>query len=247
MGVRIRKDMGYALTDLKCKNLRIDDPRFLKDHVYLSEDISELRTKDFVEFVEAKIAKLDRDNPEDLDRIVEIQDGMLHANSREYAHELIESLIIFNPEAGDSNVFLFQPPGFNKLWSRSNDPIDYVEAEHNSKDKDYFTAEPEYFVHSKGFHLYDDIYIDKRDGRRIDQAAAYKVNTYANLQTGSGANKIAYRDRLAEEAGFNNYGELEANMVPGAPEVIYLLNEYLGLFTPETMWDLRPVVYTHWS
>lgn len=247
MGIRLKKVLGYGLTDLVSDNCRIADPRVRVDDDEF-EDILNKKVSEYAEFIDARIDEL-KTEQEGLEgdekwaiRSREMDLSLVRMGlNDENKKERLYNLITYSPEYGLDNVLVFTPAGMSD-WKRSGDSIDYAEligVENYQED----TVK----ICEGGLYPWESLWIDKRDSRVINPYKAVSLRRDQDFDLGTNAKNIAWKDSIAKSCGFNSFPEAKANMIPGVPEAIKTFNDFTGILTPEGLLDLRPVLYNYWS
>lgn len=235
MSLRIRKVLGYALTDVVP-----DDPRINWDSPLL--DLVGVRPtfSDFVHHLEAA-GPFDDPELEDID--------MVRAGIGTQLPYRLGSCVVHSFDYGLPNVMALVPPSYASTWIQDDNLFDYVEA-HIGGEAD---TDPS---------LHDVPGIDPFDGRWMDKASGLELNhNYVRgyrraltLNSDTEQHDVAAR-RISvagrprpEEPLFPDAATAAGRLtrlVPGEVRELALLGR---LFTASDTWkSLRPVLYTYWS
>lgn len=234
MSLRIRKVLGYALTDVAHA-----DPRINWDSPVLDPGMT-LTFGDFVRHLEA--SQSDVFDPEDVE--------MIRAEIGDRASYRLGSCVVHSPGDGLPSVMVLVPPSYSSTWIQEDNIFDYVEAHLGDDEPD------------TGPVLHDVPGIDPFDGRWMDKATGLELNHnyvrgYRRALTLNGDTKqhdvaarrisVAGRPR-PEEPLFPDAAtaaERLTRLVPGEVRELARLGD---LFTEQDVWkSLRPVLYTYWS
>ncbi len=133
-------------------------------------------------------------------------------------------------EYGLPEVFCIIPVGFSD-WRRYDDTIDYYEETINKKQKNHFQVIPFGIFPWQGF--YADVR-RKKIFKGIEQeiASALKRNLQKN------------KEESIKRIGIFSVDDIQ----PVVPKSIFYLCEFLNVFNIEdTVWTLKPMLYTYWS
>ena len=124
-----------------------------------------------------------------------------------------------------------------------------------------YGQENRYAVFRSGIYPYTPMYMDDRNGKRVDvDNALMFVRAWNELHIYA----MGYPNKLIEERGvsviketmnqaavklgFENHEHAVKHIYPAVPEEIVLLCEYCQVFNdPSTIWKLRPMLYVYWS
>ena len=258
MGIRIKKQLGYGLTDLKIEHLGklSDDPRINPEFTDEEFYNDKLHTHEFfLEFCEwmHKEFEKDRKNNECSDLIRKAngwdEDEFFigpygyhevlfpEKHKREgFRKEVLGDtpFFEFNSEFGLSNVICFGEP-LSPDWSRYDDTIYYYMSE---------SAEPNVvdLMHRCGIYPY--ISVIQIPGSNLPDPwrKKYAPSEY-NMMTGRWD-----EDRKPDLSG--EHLEIALNCYrPIIPDSILLWTYYIGIFKDweKTVQELRPMIYTYWS
>lgn len=234
MSFRIRKVLGYALTDVVPS-----DPRINWDSPLLDLE-SSLTFGDFVDHLEANGPFTDADL-EDI--------GMLRAGTTRQTSYRLGSCVTHSFDYGLPNVMVLVPPSYSSTWIQEDNIFDYVEA--------HIGEGP-----STDPTLHDVPGIDPYDGRWMDKATGLELNHnyvsgYRRVLTLNGdpeqhdiaARRISVAGRPRPEvplfADAATAADRLTRLVPGEVRELAVLGRLFT--TPDTWTSLRPVLYTHWS
>jgi hypothetical protein len=247
MGIRIKKMLGYGLTDVKYdkEEDKIIDDRFNPLGYLLSdwEDQEEIWTRDgWIKFADNHIEEYD-----------------LHMHNRFFNNfkplkswEPYDS-IVYDEEFGDEKVFLIIPPEHayrtGEGWIRNDNIIDYHEEYILNKDG----GAPRHHFVDGGIWPYQSSYDNKKTGKRLDRNAHewrydYRLVNKDLIDFRTIHMMWQFLDKFAKKMGFDGYLDAEENIVPMIPGEVKAFCEWLNLFNDEsTIWELKPLLYIYWS
>ncbi|WP_422759129.1 hypothetical protein [Paenarthrobacter sp. C1] len=234
MSLRIRKVLGYALTDIVP-----DDPRINWDSPLL--DLVGVRPTfgDFVDHLEAA----DPFEDPELEDVDMVRAGI----GRQLPYRL-GSCVVHSFDYGLPNVMTLVPPSYATTWIQDDNIFDYVEA-HLGGEAD---TEPA---------LYDVPGIDPFDGRWMDKEAGLELNhNYVRgYRRALELNDTEQQEIAARRITVAGHPRPETPLFPDAataaerltrlvPGEVRELAAFGNLFTEPRIWtSLRPVLYTYWS
>lgn len=240
MGIRLSKRLGWGFTDVQYENGHITDPR-------ISVSSSLLMPPDevgpgYLGYLEALRDAEHEESDAWFDvmmSIAMVKDAAKHDGSLPWP-------VVWLPEGGLQNVLLIQPVGFSR-WSRYDDPIDVAE---------------EYALHADplggrvvplpyGIFPFEGLYMDSRDGRKLDSTAKRTIDRLLDNGTEGGEVRLERRraaDHLARAIGFTDAGQAREHIAPVVPSDILNVISWLNLFNGPDCWrQLRPMLYVYWS
>lgn len=222
MGVRINKVLGYGITDSHKPRWTLQNllQKPIRDEHTFDGDLAGWKT-----WLEEK--DLGGDKTLELARIEtlhSIHDAL--ANNQELADQFA-----YNPMEKIPKVLILIPIGTTE-FSRLNDTIDYLEW--NNKKCSY---RDEITRLTRPIPPFDE-YMDKRTGKILDSRFMNRHRMGAST----------YNEELYHANGFSSYFVATLNIVPNIPYCIRWMVEYMNLFNePETILNLRPMIYTYWA
>jgi hypothetical protein len=230
MGIRVHKDLGYGLTDVKTKDFDIIDPRI---NPSFNDDLSR---DDFLSFLAS------RPPTPDMPFFQIASTAMMVKDSKFWEPR---NSVVQDSEFGLPGVLLIIPPGFTDSWRRHDHMIDWVEetmtADGSKSQLNHVRELPR--------PLYPfDSWMDARTGLVLpDSARQYiEIRAFAN-EAGPKKHSIDL-DAVAANAGFADAREADTMIVPNVPHAVRLLAEFLGIFTDnKTSLSLKPLLYTWWG
>jgi hypothetical protein len=233
MSLRIRKVLGYALTDVVPSDPRINWDSPLLDQLTLS-------LGDFVRHLEA-------DGPFEDPELEDVD--MVRAGIGDQIPYRLGSCVVHSFDYGLPNVMALIPPSYSSTWIQDDNLFDYVEA--------HLGGEP-----NTESALFDVPGIDPFDGRWMDKETglepnhnyvrgyrrALALNTDVD-QHDIAARRISFARRpRPEQPVFLDAATAAARLTRLVPGEVRELALFGRLFTTPDIWkSLRPVLYTYWS
>lgn len=258
MGIRIRKQLGYGLTDLKIErlgglsddsriNTEFTDEEFYNDKLHTHEFFLE-----FCEWMHKEFKKNNKHN--ECTDLIRKANGLVKDEfctgpygyydvlfpekhkSEEFKNRVLmrTPFFQFDSEFGLSNVICFGEP-FSTDWYRYDDTIDY----YIENDSDPNVVD---LTHKCG--IYPHISVIQIPGSNLPDKwrKKYAPSEY-NMMVGRwDENKRPVLDGENLEIALNCYR-------PIIPEGILLWTYYINIFKDweKTVQELRPMIYTYWS
>ncbi|MET4143963.1 hypothetical protein [Arthrobacter sp. UYCo732] len=232
MSLRIRKVLGYALTDVVPS-----DPRINWDSPLLEQGVT-LAFSDFVRHLETA-GPFEDPELEDID--------MVRAGIGDLYGYRLGSCVVHSFDYGLPNVMALVPPSYADTWLQDDNLFDYVEA-HLGGEAD---TDPT---------LSDVPGIDPFDGRWMDKATGLELNhNYVrgyrraleldDEQQDAAARRICIAGRPRPETPlFADAATAASRLTRLVPGEIRELARLGNLFTDPDVWtSLRPVLYTYWA
>lgn len=239
MGIRIKKVIGYGLTNVKHDGYKLDDPRINADSPFFLRD-GTLTLAGYINFLEGKTGDDGRHNR---DYGMEYYWLKNDDNRQRRGHRDPEGCVHWQPEYGLPNVLLLRPVA-NDDWSRYDDTIDWIEETYLRSEKHAQQPWARKFQH--GIYPYSGSYMDSRDGRRLDDTVMVWIRLRSDGKPG--AERDEALDGLAEILGFKDHKQANRYIAPIVPGEIRALAEYGELFTDDkVLLQLRPLIYCYWS
>lgn len=146
-------------------------------------------------------------------------------------------------ESGRRDLLLIQPPGFSH-WTRYADQIDQAEENILHADEWGRVVEMPY-----GIYPFEGLYMDSRDGRRLDSTAKRLIDKLLVRQETEEDQKFrGAADHLAKMLGFTDAGHAQEHIAPVVPPDIRYVASWLNLFNGPDVWlQLRPMLYVYWA
>lgn len=235
MGMRIHKILGYGLDDVQHEGGRITDPRInVSGHLLMAPDQVGPEYRAHLE----KLRDAEREHSDAwFDIETEIQ--LLRATPGR-----LDWPVTWECEYGRQDVLLIRPMAFGK-WSRYDDPIDYAEECALHEDP---TA-PRVVPLPQGIWPFESLYMDSRDGRRLDGTVKWVFDRLMHGKTdGPTPEQRRAVDHLAHRLGFDDADQARTCIVPWVPGDVRRIASWGSLFTEPDVWlKLRPMLYVYWS
>lgn len=228
MGIRIHKVIGYGLTDIKCKQNNIVDPR-INPEGFLCADWEtkeeKWTLKKFREWLESKRSSLVSENDKFiLNWACTNVEQSIEKNRKDPYDYLIHGTEYLMPK-----VFCAYPVGHDD-WHRSDNIIDYVEVKRSANSVKKL---------KNPIYPYIDFW-DNRTGKMVDAGQACWFMRDINAKREPCIENI-------EQMGFMNKQECLAHLKPMVPLEIRYLLEYCEVFTkPEFVFQMEPILYIYW-
>lgn len=245
MGIRLHKKLGWALTGLeRDEHGRLTDPRVSLDGAsrYV-EDFAPL----YLEYLEA-LRDAERRDGSDMEQSEAWFDVMMSIEMVKAAREkdgVLDWPVTCRSDAGLRDLLLIQPVGYSG-WSRYGDHIDQQE-----EAMLYPGIEPRVVPMLYGIYPFEGLYMDSRDGRKLDSTAKRLVDRLlkaAEKDDDKREDRLQAADHMAKSMGFENAGHAQEHVAPVVPPDIRYVISWLNLFNGPDVWlQLRPVLYVYWS
>jgi hypothetical protein len=234
MGIRIHKVLGYGLTDVKVKQFAIADPRFNMVDGYFSynEDPpkNKFTTPGYIDYMKAS-----KDEHTRFDAILVKQNSKAQVRSGDwYSYDF---------EMGKKGVVCFTPLCYPD-WKRYDDVIDYYEARSNMV--------PTVKLLNKPIYPFDS-YHDKKTGLGFVEKDGHKFSLGQIMQTAEFLSKKENKALKTSKEFFNGFDfddekDFWARVIPAIPRELIALLEYTKVFNDrQTIFDLKPMIYSYWS
>lgn len=245
MGIRIHKQLGYGLVDVKTEKYQIIDERFNSKGLMRVdyEDREKWNIAGYKAWLQARKDKICEEN-----KCVELKDEI--GCAFEYVMELmtlddvkhdLEYCFTYNAEYGLPTVFNITPIHSISQWQRYDDFIDTIEA------SIYDDIHPECnYYKLMSYNLFPNCnYWDTRTGIEIKNAYLYERLLGYKTTT---PNVPEYQEHLAQLIGFEDAESCFKYLRPAVPKNISLLCEYCEIFNDlNTIRELQPMLYVYWS
>lgn len=231
MGIRVRKLLGYGLTDVKAGEGREVDERINWDSPGLT--FTAPPASDYRDWLEVNREAGVIETDVELSLLREPEPGERRID--------LDSAVVHDGEFGLPDVLVICPPTYRQ-WSRCDDAIDYIEETYLRKP----IEEPQVnHVETLRHGIYPFVsYMDTRTGERVDD----KIFNW--IRATNAAEKVdeGELDSLARDAGFDSSREAWQTVAPLVPNDVRNIARFLDLFTSDEVWlQLRPVLYTYWA
>ena len=242
MGIRIHKCIGYGFDDVETKDFEITDSRFNDLDFDRLED--KFNLKEWYEILKIRYAEeqkaFNADDDKEVPRIIpktyrdlmfattSVQD-LIEKNKRVW----VSDLVCHQVEYGCPNVVLFSPINFIH-YNRYDDLIDYCEERGGS-------MEPK--VNVLDFPIYPfESYMDKRSGEMIS------FNGYSWTKHHTGKDSVKVPKEFFKGNTIKTLGEARTNIAPSVPAEVAEFCDYMNIFKDKnTVFSLKPMIYTYWS
>lgn len=243
MGIRVHKALGYALVDVQTDGHGyITDPRINAKSplIHWRENKPKGNLESYMKFLSKKIAA----EPDNFDIKMDLQSLRNRVEN--------PSKIIPDPyraathefEGGLANVLMLTPINDIDDWKRTDDIIDYYEDHLNNPE---YEGSPTIRLIKDGIYPYSGSYVNARTAETI-KWARLDVLKFVRRAYEEGTTSKAEYQTFIEKIGFESEADMDANLCPKIPESVKLLIEWGKLFvSSETIYQLRPYVYTYWN
>ncbi|MCU6481292.1 hypothetical protein [Arthrobacter sp. A2-55] len=240
MGTRIRKAIGYALTDLEENDPRINWASPLLDFELFdgtSPDGEPMTFDGLADYIA-------RNNPGSP------IPGLLRVEAKIRPYTPLNDCVIHDTEGGDPAVLVVVPPSYLGSWTHSDDDIDYIEA-HFGEGPD---TDPVVTPVPGGFYPFNGVFMDRQTG--LDLIAGRTMGFRHGIRDGVSPEELDGLARNIRLDGdpvdtpgpFTNAAEAVDRITPRLPEEVKHLASFGALFTDPLGWSgLRPVHYKWWS
>ena len=244
MGIRIRKQIGYALTDVSSIE---EDPRLNVDSVLLDGEkfydtfnSSDDALRDYLRFIQVNDLC-------DVGESVSQYEAILEKGR---SPSLENCVVHFREHSETRKIMLFIPYLYLREWSRYDDMLDYVEASLKPDPTEVVVEELR-----GGIYPYSGSYVDKRTGKTPGgRFGSYKIMDlirYINDCKDKGIKpstlELGHVETL-KELNLSSFEEFQEFIVPEIPSGIINVIKWGKVFTDEKyIYDLKPILYTYWS
>lgn len=244
MGNRVNKIMGYGLADLNVKSENYDlteddriDPEgfFPKYYDDRQDAFSRFSIKEFY-------IRLSLESASSRSRAIDLyllKQAIEHDN---FTEDSYSDCITWEPEC-NASVIVFTPPLFNDDWYRHDSTMDYMEELARGEGSIGH-------VNWLGYPIYPhDAWIDLRDPESIpDQTMIRVINTFRFNSAIPSVTDEEHAKQVAGRFGFGSVQEMFDTVVPTVPPELVELLKFLRVFKDSnTIYQLRPMVYTYWA
>lgn len=241
MGIRIKKILGYGITDFVGFDHDVRISRELKERLHSNEyDATHFR-----DYVYEYLKKTDWH--EDYGNIIWnfYFDDRMSSNEHNYFNSLsglnsddLFNVFVTHDTENESNVLLVTNPIY-KNWSRHDDTLDYYE--------EGGICEERVKILPNGIYPMNSLYNDIRDGGRIDcqivHALQYTLREDIDMES-----KNAYISKLLKATTFKNMDEYNLYCRPLIDEVVIMYLQFIGMFKSEfNVKSFWPMLYVYWS
>lgn len=238
MGVRLKRFLGYGLTDVLTDDRGdLADPRINPASILLDLDADRADT---LAGYTAYLEQLGEDHDHGLDL------GALRDHRHPRRH--LGDCISWHSEYGIPSVLVLQPFGCPD-WARSDDMLDILSATYRRADGqtgEIARVEPidsgpedSALVLPHGIYPWSASYMDTRTGERVPD----RIMPWIRARSAG-----EHDDLLAQAAGFFSHADADQHLAPDVPPDIRALADYGELFAdPDTWRELRPILYSRWG
>jgi hypothetical protein len=238
VGIRLWKKLGWGLTGLKH-----DEKGRLTDSRINMEAANRLPARFGPEY-RGYLKGLREAEEEHSLAWVDLSMTIAMVEAAEEADDVLPRPVTRESEAGLHDLLLIQPVGFSH-WSRYGDQIDQTE-----ENLLYPDGLARMIPSPYGIYPFEGLYMDSRDGRRLDTTAKRLIERMA-ITTEGGEKGKRQRDaaeHLSRVLGFDNTVQALDHMVPVVPPDVRYVISWLNLFNEPDLWlQLRPMLYVYWS
>lgn len=240
MGIHLYKKLGWGLTDVAHDQQTgaLTDPRVNAGSSSFTMPPDEVGPQ-YLEYLEALRAA----EPENSDAWFDLSMTIEMVKADQEKNGPLPWPVSREGESGRRDLLLIQPVGFSH-WTRYGDPLD--QAEENALYPDtYFRIVPMPF----GIYPFEGLYMDSRDGRRLDTTAKRMIDRLlAKQETEEDQQFRKAADHLAKVLGFEDAEQARQHIAPAVPPDIRYVISWLNLFNGPDVWrQLRPMLYVYWS
>lgn len=232
MGIRIHKNLGYGLQNIKFTKYAVSDSRFNLVDGYFA-DKNKFSMEGYLEFLKNK----SESQTDEYERMsINVERHTLSDGKVSDFYDAIE----YDAEFG-KKVVVFAPLGIK--WRRYADEMDHYDECATFGDG----MQPRVTLLKDGIYPYVGIYVDIRNGKRLTREQTqyycmYHWKVEKRVKTSSFLKlKYLMGDAIVTEKDLKF-------IQPEVPIGIVLMCEYLKMFSdPLTVWKLKPMIYVHWS
>lgn len=236
--------MGYGLVDLAIEQNDFDlgkDSRINPDGYFalLQEDEERAKEEYPLESFYVQLSLICSN--EDFARCFGLHLLKRAIEEKKFVADDLYRIYTWDPEYGDPSVILFTPPTeSSRDWHRYDDIMDYMEETAKNEG-----ACPHADLLGRPIYPYD-AWIDLRDPSATPDDLMVRTANMFRFNGDLIKNTDAYK--IKEKFGFDSVQEMLDNIVPIIPDELVELLRYLKVFKdPNTIYQLRPMIYTYWS
>lgn len=228
MGIRVHKMCGYALTDVKPGDPRInwDSPAF-RHELGKKESLAE-----FLRFCEGVPGAA-------------IEASIIYTMKEERSRRRLtpqDAIVWGNVDGGLESVLCLHPVSMPD-WHRYDDILDWLEETYHRDQENWVEVLPH------GIFPWTGLYMDSRTGVRLPNDVLDWVRAFTGKDYEKRSKLVASgaADEMAGRFGMTHH-EARMRVVPLVPDSVRLLARWANLFNDEETWrQLRPVIYTWWA
>jgi len=243
MGVRPNKVIGYGLTNLKVKDYKVIDSRINKEGIIFNWEKYEQ------ESITQYLQNIKCDVEDNLDQYLNYS-MVKHALNENPDLEPADC-IICNTEYGLDNILVIVPPGHADKWVRHDNTLDWYQETYPYNNA-FESQKNRVQTLNNGIFPYSEMYMDKRTNHEFSSREEMdsiiliiRLITYSQSTLKEESPALS---KLVNKLGFNNLEEYQENVVPIIPDCVQTFCEYYKIFNdPETVYELRPMIYTYWA
>lgn len=238
MGIRIKKMLGYGLTDLQCTDRgAIIDHRINMDSTFVAYSDFSKRTNptDYLDWLldgnsVAEHGTMDTWLAKRYEKEGSLPDG--------FYNDWYSHIVHGGGDYGQDNVLCIRPLSARD-WYRNDDIIDYTEADFA---KDWAG---DVRVLDTGIYPYTPDFMDAVTGEHIKWD---DLQLWTLAKNDESERPVERMDELAQLAGYKDHNEALSRVVPNIPDTVRDMCIFGKLFTDDRyINDLRPMIYTYWS
>lgn len=240
MGIRLYKKLGWALSDLEYNRQTgaLTDPRVNASALTHRPDGV---GPQYLEYLKA----LRDAEHENSDEWFELSMTIAMVEAAQEKEKTLPWPVTRESEAGLRGTLLIQPVGYSH-WTRYGDAIDQNE-ENALYLGEYFRTVPLPY----GIYPFEGLYMDSRDGRRLDSTAKRMIDRLIDAMDEDGPKnemRLKAADHLARNLGFEDSEQARQHIAPIVPSDVLHVISWLNLFNGPDVWlQLRPVLYVYWA
>lgn len=240
MGIRLYKKLGWAMSGLE-HNQRTGALTDLRVNASaLTHGLDDVGPQ-YLEYLDALRAA----EPENSDTWFDLSMTIQMVESDQEKNGEIPWPVTREAESGRRDVLMIQPPGYSH-WTRYGDQIDQAEENAVHPDEWGRIVEMPY-----GLYPFEGLYMDSRDGRKLDSAAKRMIDRVLNSMDENetkNASRLKAANHLARNLGFNDAEQARQYIAPVVPSDVRHVVSWLNLFSGPDVWlKLRPVLYVYWA
>jgi len=235
MGLRIHKVLGYGLTDVKTDGCEITDSRFNKNSILINA-YAVLTYCDYLDFLKQKQQEID-------DYELKVERSQVKAFIKKAQRcDSMNKYFTYDCGEGCPSVIVITPC-YHEDWIHYDDPIDYAEEVGRG------TGPENRWKVLNGIFPYLS-YFNRKTGERFPVDGKQLIdNAIRNMDSGYGTYKEnqEYLDTLCRSYGLKDSTEY-GFVAPIVPPPVRYMAEFAQVFNkPETINELKPLLYTYWS
>jgi hypothetical protein len=246
MSLRIRKQMGYGITNLQVdEDGVITDPRINVDSL---NRVSRMNVAGYKKFLHEKYPVAENQSPYDysLNDLVHVRNNLFSGKDTE-ATNLSHLILILESESIDINqgaTLLISPYLCAEDWMRSDDYIDYAENEQDAIDRqEEFSPVSRVRILQNASFPYESNFVNSKTLELIDNQEWNLIKSFHK----AGIAQEFIRNYL-EKMDFSSMEEAFKMIIPEVPTGVKDIAEWTDVFTNKNESQLlKFMVVTHWS